>query len=147
MARRKYTGFEGMDEYLAALDTCMEKAPGRVADELIREGRQVVTAYRRAVKPHRKTGRLSSGMRYQKGVTKKGDSYANTVYNEARRAPHFHLVEYGHEQVLGGKKGKRGIVVGRVDGLHLFENTIDREEPKLMKSRERMVEKLFRELE
>lgn len=47
------------------------------------------------------------------------------VANNYRKAPHAHLVEYGHAIVRGGKRGKGGAVVGQVKGVRYFRRGID----------------------
>lgn len=166
MARR-YKGFDGMDEFLAAVDTIQQKAPGRMIEELEREGRQVVRTYKAALRPYEYTGDLRRGQRSQKGATKRDNDYAVAVYR-TRRAAHSHLFNDGHAVVPRGKdkrdrapKGqgtakKRGKIpikqypskggLSRVQGRNVLETTLNREEPKLQQKREQMVEKIFREL-
>lgn len=143
----KYKGFNGLDEYLDALDVCMRKAPGRCIEELRRESRQVVNAYRRRVKPHSITGNLAKGIKANKNIEKQGDKYNAFIEDNYKKAPHFHLVERGHDLVKGGRKGRGGRVIGKVQGKKYFEKTLEEEEPKLQKRRERELEKIFRELE
>ena len=51
-------------------------------------------------------------------VERKGD----TDYIEmANTAPHFHLIEHGHYQVVGGERNKKGKTVGFVPGFHMVE--------------------------
>lgn len=49
----------------------------------------------------------------------KGDEKAVRVYS---KAPHAHLIEYGHVMVRGGKRGKGGKEVGFIKGKKVFEN-------------------------
>lgn len=163
----KYKGFDGMDEFLAAVDTIQRKAPGRMIDELEREGRQVVNTYKRALRPYEYTGNLRRGQKSQKSATKRDNDYAVAVYR-TRKASHTHLFNEGHNVVPRGpdrklyraKKGtgtardgktpikqypsKGGL--SRVQGRNVLETTLNREEPKLQKKREQMVEKVFKEL-
>lgn len=143
----KYTGFSGMDEFIDAVDTIQRLAPARIVKELRRESRQVVNAYRKRVKPHRINGNLEKGIVFRKNdVYVRGDDYESEIKDNLRKAPHFHLVERGHDQVVGGKKGKTGVVVGRVEGKYYFENTLKAEEPRLQASRERYIERILKEL-
>lgn len=143
----KYKGFEGMDEFLDAIDTIQQKAPGRLISELERESRQVVSTYKRRVKPHRITGNLEKGIEFnKKDIYVKNGDFESAIKDNLKKAPHFHLVERGHDQVVGGKKDKTGVVVGRVDGKFYFEQSLKEEEPRLQKKRERYIERILKEL-
>lgn len=144
----RYKGFEGMDEFLDALDTCMEKAPGRCMEELKSEGNSLARAYKKRIAPHRITGNLAKGMNFDKNdIRKENGSYVGFIKNDDRKAPHFHLVEYGHDMVKGGPKGGGGHVVGHVKGKLYLAKTLAAEEKRLQKKRERAIEKILRELE
>lgn len=154
-----------MEEFLDALDVVQKKAPGRMIEEVEREGRQVANLYKRRIRPHKLSGNLSKGTKAQKGVSmrvlsQQRKDYANSVYR-TEKAPHFHLFEDGHRVVPRGKgKGIYGQKkrakpykrypdkggLGKVKGKHEFDRMIDQESPRLQKRRERVIEKLFREL-
>lgn len=136
-----------MDEFIDAVDTIQREAPARLVKELRREARQVVNSYKKRVKPHRHTGNLEKGIEFKKDdVYMRGTDFDAEIKDNLKKAPHFHLVERGHDQVVGGKKGKKGVVVGRVDGKYYFEDTFDREAPRLQASRERYIERILKEL-
>lgn len=146
-SKYKYTGFDGMDEFIDAVDTIQREAPARLVKELRREARQVVNAYKKRVKPHRITGNLEKGIQFKKNdVYVRGQDYEAEIKDNSKKAPHFHLVERGHDQVVGGRKGKKGVVVGRVDGKYYFERTLEQEAPRLQASRERYIERIMKEL-
>ena len=146
-SKYKYTGVNGMEEFIDAVDTIQREAPARLVKELRREGRQVVNAYKKRVKPHRHTGNLEKGIEFKKDdVYMRGTDFEAEIKDNLKKAPHFHLVERGHDQVVGGKKGKKGVVVGRVDGKYYFDRTFDQEAPRLQKSRERYIERILKEL-
>ena len=69
----KYKGFDGMDEFLAAVDVVQQKAPGRLIGELEREAKQVVRVYKSALRSYEYTGNLRRGQKAQKGATKRDD--------------------------------------------------------------------------
>lgn len=155
---------EGVDEFIRKVNTIQQRAPGRIIDELERESRSIVRMYRKRIAPHKLSGNLTRGTQAQKGATiikmAKGKDYSNSVYR-TKRAPHFHLFEEGHKVVprgdgrgvYGMKKkakpykrypSKGGVTV--VNGQHIFDNMMRAEEPKLQKKREKMVNKIFKEL-
>lgn len=155
-----------MEEFLNAVDTIQRKAPGRMIEEVEREARQLTNVYKKALKPYEYTGNLRRGQKAQKGATKRRGDYASVVYR-TRKAAHTHLFNDGHNVVPRGpdkktrkpkgmgtaKDGKTPIKqyqgkggLSRVKGRNVLENTVRSEEPKLQKKRERMVEKIFREL-
>ena len=147
VSKYKYTGFNGMDEFIDAVDTIQREAPGRLVKELRREARQVVNSYKKRVKPHRITGNLEKAIEFKKNdVYVRGSDFEAEIKDNLRKAPHFHLVERGHDQVVGGRKGKTGVVVGHVQGRYYFENTLKAEEPRLQASRERYIERILKEL-
>ena len=162
----KYKGFDGMDEFLAAVDVVQQKAPGRLIGELEREAKQVVRVYKSALRPYEYTGNLRRGQKAQKGATKRDDDYATVVYR-TRKAAHTHLFNDGHSVVARGpdkrsrkprgqgtaRDGKTSIKqypsqggLSRVRGRNVLDRTISNEEPKLQKKREQMIEKIFKEL-
>lgn len=147
MARR-YKGFDGMDEFLASVDKVQREAPGYLVDELRREARQVVNTYKRRVTPVSHTGNLKKGIEFKKDeVYKKGMDLEAYVYDNTKKAPHFHLVERGHDQVVGPRKDKGGKVVGKVAGKYYFRNSVDENEEKFQRSRERAFRKILKGLE
>lgn len=100
------------------------------------------------------TGRLIEGVTLAVGS---GGGYA-AVRNDAKIAPHAHLVENGHKLVRGGpiKVPKKelqstnprstGAVVGWVPGKHMYRNAMNDLEDELIGDAEEMVEKLVGDL-
>lgn len=79
------------------------------------------------------------------------------VRNNHRKAPHAHLVEFGHKLVKGAKtkEGKHGQtvkvkgtgrVIGWVNGKHMYRNALTEMEDELVQDAERMIESLAGEL-
>lgn len=64
-----------------------------------------------------------------------------------RKAPHGHLVEDGHDEVRGGKKGKGGKVIGHTKGKRYFEKAIaeteSQIEPRLLQGIEEAFNKIM----
>ncbi|TCO69504.1 HK97 gp10 family phage protein [Marinisporobacter balticus] len=68
------------------------------------------------------TGNYQKGWKRGKAYKRRGEgSYEVQIRNSA---PHAHLIEYGHVQVSGGKKGKGGKEVGYTHGKHVLEKGI-----------------------
>lgn len=96
------------------------------------------------------TGHLLEGVTLAVGS---GGGYA-AVRNDAKIAPHAHLVEEGHNLVRGGplKVPKKelqsanprstGDIVGWVPGKHMYRNAMNDLEDELIGDAEEMVEKL-----
>lgn len=166
-SKYKYTGFNGMDEFIDAVDTIQREAPGRLVKELRREARQVVNSYKKRVKPHAINHNLEKAIEFRKNdVYIQNGEYEAEIYSNSRKAPHFHLVEYGHKQTKAaewggrlhaiGEGGKRepglgslkrgGVKVSRVYGKRYWRDIIEQESPRLQASRERYIERILKEL-
>lgn len=85
-----------------------------------------------------------------------GGGYA-AVRNDHRKAPHAHLVEFGHRLIKGAKtkEGKHGQavnikgsgrVIGWVNGKHMYRNALTEMEDELVRDAENMIESLAGEL-
>lgn len=79
------------------------------------------------------------------------------VRNNHRKAPHAHLVEFGHKLVKGAKtkEGKygqtvkvkgSGRVIGWVNGKHMYRNALTEMEGELIQDAEKMIDSLVGEL-
>lgn len=99
-----------------------------------------------------KTGNLREGCYLAIGSE---GGYA-AVRNNHLRAPHAHLVEFGHRAIKGAKtkKGKHGQtvnikgsgrVVGWVQGKHMYRNAMNELEDELTQDAEKMIDKLVGE--
>ena len=64
------------------------------------------------------------------------------IYNDA---PHFHLVERGHQLVRGGKLGEGGKVVGFVPGKHMMEKTKNEYEEIVPEKLEKILDDILKE--
>ena len=99
-----------------------------------------------------KTGNLREGCYLSIGSE---GGYA-AVRNNHLRAPHAHLVEFGHRLIKGAKKkeGKygqvvnikgSGKVVGWVPGKHMYRNALNELEDELIQDAEKVMDKLVGE--
>ena len=146
---------EGLDDYLKKLDMVQKKAPARIMDELDKEAKTIVRSYRKMIKvnaqenPKKKRNHLRNGMKYTETEKKQGE-YEKGVFNDSKKAPHYHLVEHGHKLVKG-KRGRKGEpsqqrVIGQVKGKKYFFKTFTTLIPKIEKDREKLLNKAFKEL-
>lgn len=81
-----------------------------------------------------------------------GGGYA-AVRNDNVKAPHAHLVEFGHRLIKGAKtkEGKHGQpvnikgsgeVIGWVNGKHMYRNALNETEDDLIQAAEKMIDDL-----
>jgi hypothetical protein len=92
----------------------------------------VKTKIRTGPKPITRTGDLEKGA-VAKMLGRIGSDPAPAIAAmDYKKAPHSYLVEYGHDLVRGGKKGKGGVVIGHVAPAPYFRPTVDeQQEPTL----------------
>lgn len=133
----------GFDEYIAKLKATERRAPGLVIAELEKEQRQIKSAYRKRVRTEAHIGNgkkhLHNGLRHTP-VEKVSGIYEGGVYNDPKKAPHYHLVERGHRKVIHGK------TKGTVAGKFYFKRSVESLEPKIERQRRRMVQRMYEEL-
>lgn len=138
----------GFDEYLKKLEKVRRETPLVMKEELEQEQKQIRAAYRRRVKAgarEKPDGRkhLRNGMQPTEVVKYRGDVEA-ALYNDYKKAPHYHLVERGHDLVRGRYFKKK---IGRVRGKYYFRDTIKEMTPKIERQRRRMAYKAFQEVD
>lgn len=142
--RGKYS--YGFDEFLQKLDAIERNAPGRIAEELNKEGKQIIRAYRKRVRTEADIGKgkkhLHNGMDLIP-AKRISTGWEAAVANNYLKAPHFHLVEHGHELILGRLSRTRA---GTVGGKKYFKRSVEAEEPRLRRQRFRWAYKAFEEL-
>ena len=112
------TGLENLER---DLEKAVRKCPIQAKETLRRLGREFkASAKKRAeaeLNPHqRKSGQENKAIRKKWGSKVVDDALgmAVLIWNSA---PHFHLIENGHNLVRGGR------TVGFVDGRHIMEKT------------------------
>lgn len=139
----------GLDEFENKLDLVNKKAPARIMTYLEKEGTQLKTAYRKRLKkeafenPKKKKNHLRKSLSI-KNVKKVGTNvskdYENDIKIDYKVAPHYHLVEHGHDIVRDGK------VFGRVKGKKYFKKTILDNEKKFEKQRHKLIDEILKDL-
>ena len=146
---------EELDKLCDSFDT-LEKKFSEERRELVEKAgekmyRQVLKNIDTTTKEH--TGKLRAAC--YKQIGSKGGYVA--VRNNHRKAPHAHLVEYGHKLIKGaktktGKYGQKvnikgsGRVIGWVSGKHMYRNAMNELEDELMQEAEELADRLVGEL-
>ena len=146
---------EGLDKLCEAFD--------KMPEVFYEERRELMEAagekmYRQVLKnidadTKEKTGNLRAAC--YKHIGSRG-GYA-AVRNNHRKAPHAHLVEYGHKLVKGaktktGKRGQKvnvkgsGRAIGWVSGKHMYRNALNELEDELMQEAEALADRLVGDL-
>lgn len=142
---------EPLDKLCDSFDVMLEKFPEERRELMEKAGekmyRQVLRNIDATTEAH--TGNLRDAC--YKHIGSKG-GYA-AVRNDHKKAPHAHLVEYGHRLVKGtkikiGKHGQSvsikgsGRVIGWVNGKHMYRNALNELEDELMQDAEELTDKL-----
>ena len=138
-----------------AFETMIEKFPEKRRELVENAGSKMHQKVLRNIDTDTKedTGRLREGCYLVIGS--KG-GYA-AVRNDHRKAPHAHLVEFGHRLIKGAKtkEGKNGQpvpikgsgkVIGWVNGKHMYRNALTEMEDELVQDAERMIDSLAGEI-
>lgn len=145
MARLDIEGLYGADAMVQALDACQKHAPARIMDELEAEAKLIRRLYRKRVKTEAKENtrtkkHLRLGMTYDQPEPD-ADGYKCEMYNNYKKAPHYHLVENGH--IMKSHSGK---IIGYVEGKKYFARSMEEAEPKIDKQRDKFVDTVFKEV-
>ncbi|MBQ9090719.1 MAG: HK97 gp10 family phage protein [Anaerotignum sp.] len=140
----------------------LDRALGKMLDKLPEKRRELVEnagekMYQKVLRnidrdTEAKTGHLREAC--YKHIGSEG-GYA-AVRNDNKKAPHAHLVEFGHRLIKGaktkeGKHGQRvnikgsGKVIGWVNGKHMYRNAINELEDELEQDAENMIEQRLKE--
>ena len=132
---------EGIEELEDDIRKAVEICPGELKKELNKLANDFRKSARKRTpdyKHHRGNPRLKLKRRYGKWAFAKDDKTGITIYNDA---PHFHLVELGHNLV----KGKEGRVIGFVPGQHMMEKTKNESEEIVPERFEKTLDDILRE--
>lgn len=114
---------EGIEELENDIRTAIEECPKELKkglNDIANDFRKSAKKRTPDYKEHKGDPKLKLKRCYGKRAFMEDDKTGILVYNNA---PHFHLVERGHQLVTGGKLGKGGEVVGFVPGQHMMEKT------------------------
>lgn len=108
----------GLQDLLQKMSQLQNIDPKEAQDVLLK-GTQVFLAEAKATAPPDVTGNLRKSLKAKRG--NRSRTYAMAFMAVDRKiAPHPHLVEEGHQIVVGGKLGKGGRVKGKVKAHPFF---------------------------
>lgn len=110
----------------------LKKGLNDIANDFRKSARKRTPDY----KHHKGNSKLKLKRCYGKWAFVQDDKTGVLVYNNA---PHFHLVERGHQLVRGGK------VVGFVPGQHMMEKTKDEYEEIVPERFEKILDDILKE--
>lgn len=130
--------FMGLGEKIRTIN---KKAPGKIIDRMDKLGRKTVkhVKSRTPESKSKKTSRERLRNRYKAyDIERKGDSWEKPI---GSTAPHFHLVERGHDMVL-----RSGKFVRRIEGKSYFEKAMDEFESTIDTEMDKMVDDIFADL-
>ncbi|MCI8951617.1 MAG: hypothetical protein HFG50_15815 [Lachnospiraceae bacterium] len=136
---------EGIEELENDLRETIEDCPKElkkglngIANDFRKSARKRTPDY----KNHKGNPKLKLKRRYNKYAFVQDDKTGVLIYNDA---PHFHLVERGHQLVRGGKLGEGGKVVGFVPGKHMMEKTKNEYEEIVPEKLEKILDDILKE--
>jgi len=134
--------FEGLEEFQRDLERAITQAPAQAEETLLELAKELkASAKKRAkreLRPHNREGEQKKKAIQKKwGYKLVGDRLgaAALVWNSA---PHFHLVENGHQLVRDGH------VIGFVPGKHIMEKTRNDYKDIVPERFEKMVDDILR---
>lgn len=123
------------DDIRKAIETCpkeLKKGLNDIANDFRKSARKRTPDN----KNHKGNPKLKLKRCYGKWAFVEGDKTGVLVYNSA---PHFHLVERGHQLVRGGR------VIGFVPGKHMMEKTKDEYEEIVPERFEKILDDILKE--
>jgi HK97 gp10 family phage protein len=114
---RTYLDIEGLAEVQDLLDTLRNTVPEKCEQVLIKYGELMASAARSGIKS--KTGNLKGSIKTKRTFT--ANTKKVSVNAGGKKAPHAHLVEYGHRMV-----SHSGEVIGDVEGTRFLGNAFEK---------------------
>ena len=135
--------FEGLEEFEQDLKKAIRKAPIQAKETLVEVAKDFKkSAKKRAKSETKHVKRSGDGEKWaiaRKWGHKLVDDGVGATALVWNSAPHFHLVENGHQVVRGGR------VVGFAPGKHIMEKTRNEYEDIVPERFEKMVDDILRE--
>lgn len=132
---------DGLEELENDIKKVVENCPKELKKELNKIGNDFKKSARKRTpdyKEHKGDPKLKLKRRYGKWTFVEDDKTGITIYNDA---PHFHLVELGHNLV----KGKNGRIIGFVPGQHMMEKTKNEYEGIVPERFEQIIDEILKE--
>ena len=133
---------EGLEELADSFEKLVKRYPDKAGDLLKDEAKILRKRVTERMKKEKKSHRKSKTPLENVGTYKISpvQGYGARQYVEiGARAPHFHLVERGHNLVIGER------TVKRVEGTEFFKRSVEEHEAEMPRSVERMVDALLKE--
>lgn len=128
---------DGLEDLQDKLDLANKRAPGKIIERMDKLGNKVRTAARNETPVGPKKKKKGNRLKYNYKLTptkKVGGVWTKGMWN---KAPHFHLVKYGHKVVKGKK------VVGIARGVDYVEKGVTKIEDSIDKEFEKMIDDLM----
>lgn len=146
----------GFDELEKAFKRCEKRYPNE-ADAFLMAMGQAVNKRTKGLTPIR-TKKLRNSWRLKKVKLYKNGTVR--VVREQSTAPHAHLIEYGHEQVSGGKTRERGKKLNRVQraargikshgyvvGYHMLEEAMEEARKRFPQGAQKLLDRITEDIE
>ncbi len=134
---------EGLEELERDLTKAIRACPEQAKDTLKGLAKEFKKDARKraksVLKPHEREGNQKNkaiNAKWGHKIVDESIGQTALVYNSAR---HFHLIEYGHNLVKGGR------VIGFVEGKHIMEKTRNEYESIVPQRFEEMVDNILKE--
>lgn len=135
--------FNGLEEFQRDLEKAIQKAPAQAEETLIDLAKDFKkSAKKRAKKETKHTKREGDNKKWaieRKWGHKRVDDGLGMAVMVWNSAPHFHLIENGHQLVRNGR------VIGFVPGKHIMEKTQNDYKDIVPERFEKMVDDILKE--
>lgn len=135
--------FDGLEEFQHALEKAIQKAPAQAEQTLLEVAKEFkASAKRKANSELKHVKREGDDKKWaikRRWGHKQVDDRLGATVLVWNSAPHFHLVENGHNLVRGGR------VIGFVPGKHIMEKTRHEYEDIVPERFEKMIEDVLKE--
>lgn len=133
---------EGLDELQDSLKRLVRKYPDEAGRMLQREARvlrkEIVAETKELTNTSAKS-KMSLGKIGSYSVSKVYGIYTKQYVEIKAKAPHFHLVENGHDLV-----SRSGKYIRHIEGKHMLDNAVRKHEQKMPEIVEKMVSDLLK---
>lgn len=139
---------DGLDNFDKAISKMIKNTFPKESKSFIqKEGNKLrkKTLAKAKMKVKQKTGNYYNNIKRGKVYTFKGNGALATRVYGGGKAPHTHLLEYGHRLIVG--KGKNAKEIGFVEGYHIFEEAGREFEEQYAKDCDNFAGKIAKELE
>lgn len=135
--------FEGLEEFERDLEKAIRKAPAQAEETLVELAKEFkASAKKKANSELKHVKREGDDKKWaisKKWGHKLVDDYIGATALVWNSAPHFHLIENGHQLVRGGN------VIGFVPGKHIMEKTRNDYKDIVPERFEKMIEDILKE--